>query len=68
MIITHRQKAVLDALKERSELRIYELPDFVGRGTMAGLVDAGLVEVVPGSGGPYSKYYAWRLRLPEHRT
>ena len=46
MGFTRRHKAALDALRGGKELRLYDLPDFIGEGTMADLVEARLIRVV----------------------
>lgn len=59
--LTSRQLKALIALESKDMLLYHDLPTFVGRGTMAEMVAMGFAEVVPESGGAYSKNHAWRL-------
>lgn len=57
-----REREALQAFELKAVLYFYDLPTFVGRKTMKGLVARGLVEVVDRKVGEYAGKYAWRRK------
>lgn len=62
--LTSRQFKALVALESKDTILYHDLPTYVGRSTMNDMVVMGFAEVVPKSGGTYSKNHAWRLVRP----
>lgn len=56
-----RARKVLKRLETCAVIYLYQLPREVSYTTMDGLVQRGIVEVVNGHTGRYSRDYGWRL-------
>ena len=59
--VTGRKRRALQALGEKPIVHLYDLPPYIGRGTMDELVAIGLAEIVNAETGRCSKYFGWRL-------
>jgi hypothetical protein len=60
--LTWRERKALKAFTAREIIYIYKLPSWIGRKTMASLVEKGVVEVIDPEAGPYTQQYGWRVK------